>query len=107
MGRIAVIVMLFALSACSRGETTAKRAVASSVPLACPHLQSSLGYSVRISNGPDFLVCTLAPLHAGVLPARLYVGNYPIPQHELQFFGFTPSPVGTLAWFSSVTSTKA
>ena len=90
---------MFVLSACSRGESTAQPA---RVALACPTLQSSLGYSVRTLNGPDYLECTMAPLRAGVVPAKLYVGNYPYPQHELQFVGFTTSPMGALVWFSSV-----
>lgn len=105
MGRIAVIATLIALSACSHGEATAQHAVTARVSLACPHLQTSLGYAVRTLTGPDYLQCTMAPLRSGILPAQLYVGNYPFPLHQLQFIGFTPNPIGTLVWFSSAVGT--
>lgn len=104
MGKVALTAMLLTLAACSHGQGIAQHAAATSAPLACPNLQSSLGYSVSTGNGPDFIECTMSPLHTGVLPAKLYVGNFPLRQHELQFFGFTPSPAGSLAWFSSATS---
>jgi hypothetical protein len=76
-------------------------------PLACPSVPSSGGYSVSMASSIDFLDCTMSPLRSELLPARLYVGNHPYAQNNLQFIGFTPSPIGSLAWFSSTTGTES
>ena len=103
MGKTIFITLLFALSACSR---SGYEVTVAEDPLACPSVPSSAGYSVSMANGIDYLDCTMSPLQAGLLPAKLYVGNHPYAQKDLQFFGFTPSPIGSLAWFSSTTGTE-
>ena len=103
MAKTIFITLVFALSACSRAGSGA---AVGQEPLACPSVPSSVGYSVSTANGIDFLDCTMSPLRTGLPPAKLYVGNHPYAHDNLQFVGFTPSPLGSLAWFSSTTGTE-
>jgi hypothetical protein len=106
MGRVIAITLLLGLSACSHGVPGAhEHAAVAQDPLACPNVPSSIGYAVSKANGIDFLDCTMKPLRAGLPSAMLYVGNFPYAQDNLQFFGFTSSRVGSLAWFSSTSGT--
>jgi hypothetical protein len=106
MRKVIGFTLLFALSACSHGVPGGHEHVAiEQGPLACPSVPRSIGYSVSKADGIDYLNCTMKPLRTGLLPATLYVGNFPYAQSNLQFFGFTPSAIGSLAWFSSGSDT--
>lgn len=106
MWKAPIVAVLFALCACSHGGLAAPHKGVTNTSLACPSLQPSLGYKVSVRSGPESITCTLAPRHAGELPAVVYVGDSPPPQPRLRFVGFTPSIVGSNVWFSSAAGGK-
>jgi hypothetical protein len=107
MGKLFTIVMALMLSACTHRSGAEQHSGLAQEPLACPVLPSSLGYSVRRTiNGVDWIICTITSHKAGGLPAEVYIGNFPYAQHDVQFFGYTPSRLGPLVWFTSTSDHK-
>jgi hypothetical protein len=100
MKRIALVAAMLLLSACGQKQNPGSQVDLSHVRLACPKLERTSGYLVDAKVGLDAAMCKLSPIQNDLLPATFEIGNFPSPEPNLQFVGFTPSRVGQLAWFS-------
>ena len=100
--RYIFVILLAALSACSRTEEDTAPLLPAFEGYSCPKLPSDTGYSVQATLGRDYTICTLSPLRPGLLRAEILVGGHWSLPNNTRFAGFSKTPIGNVAWFYGV-----
>ena len=99
--RYILAIFLFSLCACG-ASSSAPPLLQAFDDFSCPRLPEDSGYSVQAQLGPDYTICSLTPLQAGLLRAEIRVGGHWSLPDDSRFAGFSTTPIGQVAWFYGV-----
>ena len=100
--RYILAIFLCALCACGRSSDASSPLLRAFDDFSCPRLPEDSGYSMQAQLGPDYTICTLTPIQAGLLPAEIRVGGHWSLPDDSRFVGFSATPIGKVAWFYGV-----